>query len=92
MFMKASDAWESVPVLVQSGMIDAGFVLVWIVTQLLVGRFVFRTALVETSLAGWIVLVFQLIFAISTLAPVALYVVRDVTIGIRRLAEIQKGM
>lgn len=90
--MKASDAWESVPVLVLSGMIDAGFVLVWIVTQLLVGRFVFRTALVETSLAGWIVLVFQLIFAISTLAPVAFYVVRDVSIGIRRLAEIQKGI
>jgi hypothetical protein len=90
--MKANDAWDSVPVLVLSGMIDAGFVLIWIITQLLVSRFVFRTTLVETSLAGWIVLMFQLIFAISTLAPVALYVVRDVTISIRRLSEIQKGM
>lgn len=90
--MKANDAWDSVPVLVLSGMIDAGFVLVWIVTQLLASRFVFRTSLVETSLAGWIVLVFQLVFALSTLVPVALYVVRDVTIGIRRLARIQQGM
>jgi hypothetical protein len=85
--MKANDAWDSVPALVLTGMIDAGFVLIWIITQLLVNRFVFRTSLVETSLSGWLVLVLQLIFAISTLAPVALYLVRDVTIGIRRLAK-----
>lgn len=92
MSMKANNAWDSVPALVLTGMIDAGFVLVWIVTQLLASRFVFRTSLVETSLAGWIVFVFQLVFALSTLAPVALHVVSDVTVSIRRLAEIQRGM
>ena len=87
MSMKANDAWDSVPVLVLTGMIDAGFVLIWIITQLLVNRFVFLTSLVETSLPGWLVRVLQLIFALSTLAPVAFYLIRDVTIGIRRLAK-----
>jgi hypothetical protein len=90
--MKANKAWDGLIVLVLSGLIDAGFVFIWIITQFLVSRFVFRTSLVETGLPGWIVLMFQLIFAISTLVPVALYVVRDVTISIRRLAEFQKGI
>ena len=33
--MKANDAWDSVPVLVLTGMIDAGFVLIWIITLML---------------------------------------------------------
>jgi hypothetical protein len=97
--MKANNAWDSLiensnilAVLVLSGLIDAGCVVIWIITQLLVGRFIFRTSLVVSSLDSWIVLMFQLIFAISTLAPVTLYVVRDVIISIRRLAKIQRGM
>jgi hypothetical protein len=81
---------NSILVLVISGLIDAGFVLVWIVTQFLVSRFVFRTPPVVSSLDSWIVLAFQVIFAISTLVPVALYVIRDVTISIGRLAGIRK--
>ena len=90
--MKANKAWGGLIVLVLSGLTDVGFVFIWIITQFLVSRFVFRASLVETSLPGWIVLMLQLIFAISTLVPVALYVVRDVTISIRRLAEFQKGI
>ena len=90
--MKANKAWGGLIVLMLSGLTDVGFVLIWIITQFLVSRFVFRASLVETSLPGWIVLMLQLIFAISTLVPVALYVVRDVTISIRRLAEFQKGI
>ena len=90
--MKANKAWGGLIVLVLSGLTDVGFVLIWIITQFLVSRFVFRASLVETSLPGWIVLMLQLIFAISTLVPVALYVVRDVNISIRRLAEFQKGI
>jgi hypothetical protein len=81
---------NSILVLVITGLIDAGFVLVWIVTQLLVSRFVFRTPLVVSSLDSWIVLVFQVVFAISTLVPVALYVIRDATISIGRLAGIRE--
>jgi hypothetical protein len=95
--MKANDAWDSlmgnlnnILVLILSGLIDAGFVLVWIVTQFLVSRFVFRTPLVIASLDSWIVLAFQVVFAISTLVPVALYVIRDVTISIWRLGGIRK--
>jgi hypothetical protein len=90
--MKANNARDSLVVLVLSGMIDAGFVLVWIITQFLVSRFVFQTWLVVSSMDSWVVLMFQLIFAISTLAPIAFYVVRDLTVGIRRLEEIQKGL
>jgi hypothetical protein len=95
--MEANDAGDSlrgnlngILVLVISGLIDAGFVLVWIVTQFLVSRFVFRTPLVVSSLDSWIVLAFQAVFAISTLVPVGLYVIRDVIISIGKLAGIRK--
>ncbi len=38
------------------------------------------------------VLAFQFVFAISTLVPVALYLIRDLTIGIRKWAEIREGI
>jgi len=97
--MKANDAWGgstrdfgAIAVLILSGLIDVGFVLVWIVTQLLVSRFIVRTPLISSLAPGWILGAFQVIFAISTLVPVALYLVRDIAIGIRRSAQIRKGM
>lgn len=94
----ASDAGDNLKenlkpfsVLILSGLIDVGFVLLWVITQLLVLGFVVRTPLVSW-LSIWMVLAFQFVFAISTLVPVALYLVRDFTIGIRKWAEIQEGI
>ena len=77
--------------LIFSGLIDAGFVLLWVVTQLLVLGLVVQSPLVSW-LSIWMVLAFQFVFAISTLVPVALYLVRDLTIGIRKWAEIREGI
>jgi uncharacterized membrane protein len=98
-FMKANSLYggltkdlNRIAVLILSGLIDLGFVLVWIVTQLLVGRFVVRSPLISSLAPGWILVAFQVIFAISTLVPVALYLARDVAIGIRRWAQTRKGI
>ena len=78
-------------ILILSGLIDVGFVLLWVITQLLVLGFVVQASL-TSSINSWIVLAFQFVFAISTLVPVALYLIRDFTIGIRRWAEIREGI
>lgn len=78
-------------ILILSGLIDVGFVLLWVITQLLVLGFVEQTPLVS-SIDIWMVLAFQFVFAISTLVPVALYLIRDFTIGIRKWAEIREGI
>ncbi len=78
-------------VLILSGLIDVGFVLLWAITQLLVLGVVVRTPLVS-SINIWMVLVFQFVFAISTLVPIALYLIRDFTVGIRKWAEIREGI
>jgi hypothetical protein len=78
-------------ILILSGLIDVGFVLLWVITQLLVLGFVEQTPLVS-SIDIWMVLAFQFVFAISTLVPVALYLIRDFTIGVRRWAEIREGI
>lgn len=78
-------------VLILSGLIDVGFVFLWVITQLLVLGFVAQIP-VGSSINIWMVLAFQFVFAISTLVPVALYLFRDFTIGVRKWAEIQEGI
>ena len=79
----------SVPIL--SGLIDWGFVFLWLVTQWVVSQFVVGTRLVS-GLDRWTVATFQVVFALSTFVPIALYVIRDAIIGIRRWVQIQEGI
>jgi hypothetical protein len=78
-------------VLILSGLIDWGFVFLWLVTQWVVSQFVVGTRLVS-GLDRWMVVSFQVVFALSTFIPIALYVIRDLIIGMRRWAQIQEGI
>jgi hypothetical protein len=78
-------------VLIFSSLIDGGFVGLWVITQWVVGRFVIAAPPVS-GLNAWVLGAFQVVFVISTLAPVAVYVIRDLVIGMGRWAEIQEGL
>ena len=94
--MQTRDGWDRLirnlnrfSVLILSGLIDWGFVFLWLMTQWVVSQFVVETPLVS-SLDRWMVVTFQVVFAISTLVPIALYLITDITIGIRRWVQIQE--
>ena len=66
-----------------SSLIDSGFLAIWVLIQWFVNEQVI-SKLELSGLDGWVLSAFQIIFAISTLAPVAIYTYVDIRIMIMR--------
>lgn len=64
-------------------LLDAIFLVLWIVLQYAVKRAV--TLFPVTGLDAWIFRIFQWFFAISTLAPIALFLYRDLRKMIKQI-------
>jgi len=64
-----------------SGLIDSAFLALWVLIQ----WFVNDKVIANLKLSGvdkWVLLIFQIIFAISTLAPVIVYTYTDIRLMI----------
>lgn len=66
-----------------SSVIDSSYLAVWVVVQWAVNEFIINR-LRLTGVDSWVLLVFQIIFAISTLIPIIVYIYVDIRIMIVR--------
>jgi hypothetical protein len=63
-----------------SGIIDSAFLILWVFVQWGTQRLIANLSL--TGIDQWMFLSFQIIFAISTLAPIIIYIYTDIRIMI----------
>jgi hypothetical protein len=78
-----------------SSLIDSAFLALWVTVQWLVNNKVV-TPLMLTGIDRFVLTIFQILFAISTLAPVGITIYRDVRIMLLRTnrkirSEVQTG-
>jgi hypothetical protein len=66
-----------------SGLIDSAFLALWIIVQWVVNKIVV-TPLILTGIDRVVLTIFQILFAISTLAPIAITIYRDIRIMLLR--------
>ena len=66
-----------------SSLIDSAFLALWVTVQWLVNNKVI-TPLILTGIDQFVLTVFQILFATSTLAPVAITIYRDIRIMLLR--------
>jgi hypothetical protein len=75
-----------------SSLIDSAFLALWITVQWAVNRLVVAP-LILTGIDSIVLTIFQILFAISTLAPVAITIYRDIRIMLLRTnRKIRKEM
>ncbi len=65
-----------------SGAIDSVFLIVWVFTQWLTNNII--NSLNLSGIDKWVLIIFQVLFAISTLTPVIVYIYADIRIMILR--------
>jgi ABC-type transport system involved in Fe-S cluster assembly fused permease/ATPase subunit len=65
-----------------SGLIDSVFLIIWVFTQWLTNSIINNLNL--SNIDKWVLIIFQILFAASTLAPVIVYIYVDVRIMILR--------
>ena len=71
-----------------ASLIDAGFLVAWVWLQHTASSYI--EGLVLSGIDKGMLVAFQILFAVATLAPVLLYIVKDVTImAMRTWAEIR---
>lgn len=68
-----------------SGLIDSAFLALWVAIQSLGNNFLQQFSL--DGIDQWVLNVFQIIFALSTLAPVIIYVYSDIAVMILQARE-----
>ena len=66
-----------------SGLIDSAFLALWVIVQWLVNEYII-TKLNLSFLDQRVLSVFQIVFAVSTLAPVIIYIYTDIRVMIIR--------
>jgi len=66
-----------------SSLIDSAFLALWITVQWVVNKIVV-TPLILTGIDRVVLTIFQILFAISTLAPIAITIYRDIRIMLLR--------
>ena len=62
-----------------SSLIDVGFLALWVSVQWIVNENVIKT-FTFSGIDRWILLAFQVIFALSTLAPIVVYIYVDIRV------------
>lgn len=73
-----------------SAFIDVAFLLIWVFLQFGAGRF--TSGLQLSWINHYVLVAFQIVFGLSTLAPVVLYIYTDVRIMVQQAgAAIRKG-
>ncbi len=73
-----------------TSLIDSAFLAFWVLIQWLVSEYVIKP-LQLTGIDRWVLLIAQLLFAVSTIVPIALYIYRDIAIEwIQTRREIQR--
>jgi hypothetical protein len=65
-----------------SGVIDSVFLIIWVVTQWGTNNIISNLSL--SGVDKWVLITFQILFSISTLAPVIVYIYVDINIMILR--------
>jgi hypothetical protein len=70
-------------ILTASSIIDSAFLALWVTTQWVVNNKVV-TLLILTGIDKVVLTIFQVLFAISTLAPVAITIYKDISIMLLR--------
>jgi ABC-type transport system involved in Fe-S cluster assembly fused permease/ATPase subunit len=60
-------------------LIDAGFLALWLIVQWAVKEYVIKK-LEISGIEKFVLLIFQVIFAISTLAPIVIYIYTDIKV------------
>ena len=65
-----------------SGVIDSVFLIIWVVSQWGTNSIISNLGL--SGIDEWVLITFQILFAVSTLAPVIVYIYVDVRIMILR--------
>jgi ABC-type transport system involved in Fe-S cluster assembly fused permease/ATPase subunit len=65
-----------------SGVMDSVFLIIWVVTQWATNNIINNLNL--SGIDKWVLITFQILFAVSTLAPVIVYIYVDIRIMILR--------